>query len=154
MKQRAISPPLVTLLLLVLAAYTNASEYEKVTQDTITVRCNTVNTSFLPKASLQRYQVEAERETGLLSCTVQRPTDAGGVENIRADVQARVENFYGVTTDVNMRQISVSDERYDVSYIGTYDIPYDNVMTFTIKVSAAQLDRPVTVEFKDQQPRR
>ncbi len=76
------------------------------------------------------------------------------MENIKADLQASAENFYGVTTDVDMRQISVSDEHYDVSYIGTYDIPSDNVMTFAIKVSAPQLDRPVAMEFKDRQPSR
>ncbi len=132
-----------------------ASTYETETKDDITVRCDTVSTQFLPQASLQKYDIEARDDEGLLSCVVQQRKSNGKLVNIPANIQATRQNFYGVIKDIEMREIATSGEQFDVSYIGTYNTGAGKVMTFTVRVEpAGDAHSPFTLTLEDRQPLR
>lgn len=129
-----------------------ASEYRAVEQNGITVRCNTVNSQFLPEASLEKYQLQADDKRGLLSCVVQREDEQGHLVNIPASVNAQVENFYGVTSEVEMRELSIDEQSFDVSYIGGYDVLSRHELTFTIQVTPQGSNSPIVLTMTDEDP--
>ncbi|MCB0060020.1 MAG: DUF4426 domain-containing protein [Halioglobus sp.] len=135
-----------------LATSASASEYQTIEQDGVTVRCNTVNSQFVPEASLHRYQLQADKNRGLLSCVVQRQNEAGQLVNIPAKVSAQVENFYGVTSAVEMRELSVDEQNFEISYIGSYDVLSQHELTFTIQITPQGSDSPIVLTMTDEEP--
>jgi hypothetical protein len=114
-----------------------------------TVRCSAVPSIELPSEVLNRYRIDADDGTGVLSCVVQQQQADGSYTNVRADVTAAITNLVGIVEGSPVREVLQGD---NVTYIATYDIPNENPLTFDLVIEPEASRTSIPIQFEDIRP--
>jgi hypothetical protein len=125
-----------------------ARTYQTQTLDGLTVRCTTVNTSTLPQAALERYDVRQDAERGLLSCVVQRQQPGHEPENVPARVSAQYHVIGQPPDPIEIREVR---EQNLVTYLGTYRVRSSYPLVFQVGIAVPEVGS-LQLEFDDQTP--
>ncbi len=125
-----------------------ARAYHSQSLDDLIARCSTVNTATLPQASLSRYGIDGNSNTGLLSCVVQKHAPGQEPENVPARVSAEYHTTGQPPEAVDIRE-SRGDGRF-ITYLGTYTLRTDGPLVFRVRIAAG--GETVEMNFDDQTP--
>lgn len=127
-----VAPLLLAAMLLgPAAAPARASAYHTEPLNGLIARCSTIVATQLPEQSLARYEVEADRNRGLLSCVVQ-PRDGDAVpDNVEAELRASYRPIGQAPQPLDIRQVR---EGNLVTYLGTYRISGSEPIQFDVRI--------------------
>lgn len=129
------------------ASPASARAYHSQSLDGLVARCSTVNTTTLPRESLERYGVEPDDERGLLSCVVQKQKPGLRPENVQAQVDAEYSLTGQPPREIELREVR---ENNLVTYLGTYPVRTEGPLVFSIELQVD--DARVEMNFDDQSP--
>lgn len=103
---------------------------ETVRENARIARCNTVHSLTLPTSIVERYGVQANDETGVISCSLQ--VDHGGPPtNVAAQISGTVTTLTGQVSPVEFKEIL---EEGAVSYVGTFSIEAASSLDFEVSL--------------------
>ena len=148
-RQLVASAVMVAGPLLLLPTPAVAGVYVTETAEGVTLRCNTIRTGKLPEQALERYGVTEEEDLGLLSCVMQRQTDAG-YENLDGRMAVRITTLTGIVQDPPFRQVL---DNQQIGFITTYDIPVTGPLQFEVSAAPEDGTPELTISFDDIRPR-
>lgn len=107
-----------------------------------TVFYNALRVSELPDQVLSAHELPMAPDEVLLIVAVEQQG-----ENVEADVAASATNLAEQIDEIPMREL-VENEM--VSYMGTTDLEYREVLDFRIEIVVAGADRPFLLEFRER----
>jgi hypothetical protein len=105
-----------------------------------TIRYNALSAAALPEASAKAYGLAHEASQGLLNVMVARNEDDA---SMAATVEGSARTLLGASVPIVFREVN---EGGNVSYLGSFRIPTNGTLHFTLKVKPAGASTE-TVDF-------
>lgn len=97
----------------------------------LTIRCNALSASHLPRASTQALGVAHKADQGLLNVVITRGTGIDAL-SVPADVSARAMTSNGSPVAIKVRSVRDSG---GISYVGTFHVPATDTLRFDVDVT-------------------
>jgi hypothetical protein len=94
----------------------------------LTIRYNALSAAALPAESARAYGLEHEARQGVLNVSVARDDNDASVP---ATVSGKAQTLTGTAVPITFREVS---EGGSVSYLGSFRIPSNGTLRFTLKV--------------------
>lgn len=110
-------------------------------------RCNTVHSLTLPTSIVERYGVQANEDTAVISCSLQEDT-GGPPRNIAAQVSGTVTTLTGQASPIDFKEI-LDDGA--VSYLGTFSIKARSALDFEISLTDPSTGKTYPVGLKQSE---
>ena len=110
-------------------------------------RCNTVHSLTLPNAIVERYNVNAQDETGVISCSLQSSA-AEPPTNLPAQVTGTVTTLTGRSAPVEFKEIL---DEGAVSYLGTFSIDAKSALDFEVQLTDPQSGQTIRVDLRQNE---
>lgn len=114
------------------------------------LRASTVSAEALPEPMRRAHGIPSGPGKAVLNVTVQRQLGSE-TRNVPARVEVTAQNLMGVTTSVDLRQVSANGM---VSYLGVYDFLPREVLNFRIRAWPQGADSSIELSFTDRLGRR
>ncbi len=136
----------LTSLCLAFSIQVAARSYVVKSFDIYTVRCSSIETSELPNAVIDGYNVlELSDDTGIVSCVLQSESAGQALSNVEGSFSGYMQNLIGHRKTLSFKP---GLENSAVTYLATYERTSTSPVRFWITVSVGE----VTYEFDFQDP--
>ena len=113
-----------------------------------TVHYNALNSSLISPEIATAYNIRRSSSRGLINISVLKTGDDGVATAVAATVITTGRNLTGQTRTVKMREINEGEGA--VYYIGELSVRNMETFDFTVVVTPIDLNKPLTVKFRQQ----
>jgi Domain of unknown function (DUF4426) len=110
-------------------------------------RCNTVHSLTLPKQIIQRYGLEANENTAIISCELQLQ-DAGPPRNVPARISGTQTLLTGRTTPLEFKEI---EDEGSVSYLAPFSIAAKLAIEFDVALTDTRTGETYRVKLRQSE---
>lgn len=113
-----------------------------------TVHYNAFNSSMITPEVAKAYGIRRSDSRALVNISVLRKTGDQSTAAVKATVTASGRNLIGQIRDVEMREITESDDA--VYYIGELSVRNMETLEFTVNITPEGKTRPFELKFRQQ----